>query len=140
MNRVLFHIREFHESIFYFGIRLRLKLRKKGADDPEVLEMNSKFWMAYINALLISGYYMPIFISEAELISNSKQVDLLYFASAFFPLYILDYYTIYKGKKWIKIVEKFNENRTRRIKIAYLITLVLLINIGFINIYFNWFR
>lgn len=140
MRQILFHIIELNQFILYLGIKIRVRIKPKGTEDDEVLEMSNEFWMMTINGIWIVNYIMPLFITQEELILTSKNDAWLILVPAFILKYAIDYYTFYKNKKWKKIIRKFDIERNQNIKTIYLIIFLILLVFSFINVYYQWMQ
>ncbi|MDR9488095.1 hypothetical protein, partial [Salibacter sp.] len=70
MNKIVYHIKWFYNYTLYIGIALRKKIRKKGTDNPNVLEMNSQFWLALLNGFIIATGILPIFMNKQEMMNS----------------------------------------------------------------------
>lgn len=139
MKGLINFIIELNQYILYLGIKIRIRLKPKGTDNDEVLQMSNEFWMGLINAIWVTNYLMPIFRNREEMLDATKSEAWLLFAILFGLKYIFDYYTFYRHKKWKVIVVKFDRFRSKKIKTTYLVIFLYLFLLSFVVVYSRWF-
>tara|TARA_R110000868_G_scaffold346538_4_gene607660 strand:- start:580 stop:1002 length:423 start_codon:yes stop_codon:yes gene_type:complete len=139
MQIIAHHIKWFYYYTFYVGIALRKRIRKKGTDKQDVLEMNSQFWLALLNGFLIATVVSPIFTNEQELISGSNVRKHLDFTIPFIIKYGIDYYFFYWNKDWVRIVHEFENNISKKVKRLYLLVFLTILTLSFCFMYTRWF-
>lgn len=138
MKGLINFIIELNQYILYLGIKIRIRLKPKGTDNDEVLQMSNEFWMVLINGILVVNYLMPIFINREEMLNTTKSEAWLLIAILFGLKYIFDYYTFYRHKKWKVIVVKFDRFRSKEIKTTYLVIFLFLFLLSFVVVYLRW--
>lgn len=139
MKSLINFIIELNQYILYLGIKIRIRLKPKGTDNDEVLQMSNEFWMVLVNGIWIVNYLMPIMQNRQEMLDTTKFEGWLRIAILFGLKYIFDYCTFYRHKKWKIIVVKFDRFRSKQIKTIYLVIFLYLLVFSFVVVYVRWF-
>lgn len=139
MCKMVYHLKWFYFYTLYAGIALRKKIRKKGTDNLEVLEMSSTFWLGLLNGYIIATCVVPIFMNHEEMISSSKETFSLYFTIPFLIKHGFDSFFFYWNKYWLQITHEFENNISKTTKNTYLAIFIILLILGFCFMYIRWF-
>lgn len=139
MYKITYHLKWFYFYTLYVGIALRKKIRKKGTDNIEVLEMSSTFWLGLLNGHITTTCVMPIFMNHEEMISSSKETFGLYFIIPFLIKHGFDSFYFYWNKYWLKITQEFENNISKTTKNTYLTIFIILLILSFCFMYIRWF-
>lgn len=138
MNQLTHHLKWFYNYTLYIGIALRKRIRKKGTDNLEVLEMNSQFWFALLNGYLITTTILPTLMTEQEFIATTRNQLYIAFAVPFFIKFGIDYYFFYWDKDWINIVHEFENNISKKTKKIYFVVFIGLLIFSYFYMTVKW--
>lgn len=137
MKESLLFLKELYQVQLYFGMRLR-KLRKKGADNPKLMEQSLWFFMAFQTVILTIYLMLPLIYNKDQSTNPNNNIKWIAGILGLIKI-VFDTYSFFWNDDWIKIVEKFeNYQNKKRIK-GYLIITILFFTFTFLFMYYRWF-